>query len=570
MGRIIDEKTAKKLLKLAKEKAEETFGEENVEIINNLKDSAVEMSGSVKKAIRERINDSDSEIVSEARDFLQGVKEEKYAAADKETVNQYNSDSGKTAVSEGKTQQKGNLEAALDYMEKRRERKKEEERLEMERQRLQQIEEEKQRTEKARKRKVWFKKYGLISAIIILCAGVALFFGAKKLYENYAEGKIKVGISSSDIEGSNYLIIKEQLEANGFTNIETNAHEDLITGWLNSDGDVESIQIGSDSSFAADSLFYPDEKIVITFHTFSSGTAESSDAVLLEGKQRTQAEQNESEEQRELREQLEAYFPKENACKAIIVSFTNEIAFDVYTEDGNSFDPEKLHGYKYFGEFKQAVTDMGTWEAVDLTTWHVEDMYLSCSEYDQATKLKCNITYDGENYVLSDVWYITAAQKNIDSEDPAKTSGWQVISPDSPCAFLTIPENMVTGDAGQNEETEISEDYVTRPYRRWVGDQFNVWNGSHIELTKLIKQNLNDEKSYKHIETTYSEITDQFLLESNKQFLENLGYTYELELFDVVIVTEFSAKNAFNATIKSTAIGVASYNHQTVTLLGFE
>lgn len=44
---------------------------------------------------------------------------------------------------------------------------------------------------------------------------------------------------------------------------------------------------------------------------------------------------------------------------------------------------------------------------------------------------------------------------------------------------------------------------------KWVKKQFSGWSGSHINLTKHIKENLNDPSSYKHVETTYSVLGDQ-------------------------------------------------------------
>lgn len=42
-------------------------------------------------------------------------------------------------------------------------------------------------------------------------------------------------------------------------------------------------------------------------------------------------------------------------------------------------------------------------------------------------------------------------------------------------------------------------------YQTWVDSQFSGWDGSHIDLVKLVKQNLNDDKSFKHEKTTYTD-----------------------------------------------------------------
>jgi len=50
------------------------------------------------------------------------------------------------------------------------------------------------------------------------------------------------------------------------------------------------------------------------------------------------------------------------------------------------------------------------------------------------------------------------------------------------------------------EDTKIAE---KAKYKAWVDGQFSPWDGSHTGLVDLIKPNLNDDKSFKHVETTY-------------------------------------------------------------------
>lgn len=64
--------------------------------------------------------------------------------------------------------------------------------------------------------------------------------------------------------------------------------------------------------------------------------------------------------------------------------------------------------------------------------------------------------------------------------------------------------------------------------------QFSAWDGSHRELERTIKKSLNDEDSYKHIETKY------------RLVLKGEGAPY------VQLFTSISAKNGFGAMIKKT------------------
>ncbi len=124
------------------------------------------------------------------------------------------------------------------------------------------------------------------------------------------------------------------------------------------------------------------------------------------------------------------------------------------------------------------------------------------------------------------------------------------------------------------ENDEISESMVSNNFKtahnQWIQGQFSAWDGSHIELTRLIKQSLNDEKSYKHINTTYRDIkTEEDVAEINK-ILSDAGKNTTVKEGDLFIMTEFSAKNGFNATIKSKAYGVASYENNSITLIAIE
>ncbi len=43
---------------------------------------------------------------------------------------------------------------------------------------------------------------------------------------------------------------------------------------------------------------------------------------------------------------------------------------------------------------------------------------------------------------------------------------------------------------------------------------FSAWNGSHIELTRLIKKTMNDPKSFDHVETTYGDMGEYLLVKT--------------------------------------------------------
>lgn len=64
----------------------------------------------------------------------------------------------------------------------------------------------------------------------------------------------------------------------------------------------------------------------------------------------------------------------------------------------------------------------------------------------------------------------------------------------------------------------------------WIGRQFKPWDGSHVILSRVIKSRLNDEDSFKAVETKYWDKGDH-----------------------LVIKEMFTCKNGFGATMKHVA-----------------
>lgn len=144
------------------------------------------------------------------------------------------------------------------------------------------------------------------------------------------------------------------------------------------------------------------------------------------------------------------------------------------------------------------------------------------------------------------------------------------------CAVVKESEdstsNLVIADidkAGNLSMTFESPNYNSAR-NSWISGQFSTWDGSHIELTKRIKQSLNDEKSYAHISTVYRDIKTQEDADEINTILSDTKYSSRVEIGDLFIMTEFSAKNGFNATVKSVAYGITRYSNNSITLLGIE
>lgn len=82
------------------------------------------------------------------------------------------------------------------------------------------------------------------------------------------DGKLEVPASSDDLEGKNYKDVVGDFKAVGFTNVETKAIRDLVTGWLTDNGEVEKVTIGGLSTFDSGKRFAKGTKVVVSFHTF--------------------------------------------------------------------------------------------------------------------------------------------------------------------------------------------------------------------------------------------------------------------------------------------------------------
>lgn len=132
-----------------------------------------------------------------------------------------------------------------------------------------------------------------------------------------------------------------------------------------------------------------------------------------------------------------------------------------------------------------------------------------------------------------------------------------------PLAMVSI------GADGKYEITSMSVNFNTER-NIWLKNQFSAWDGSHNVLTELILDNLNDEKSYKHIETTYVDVSTSEKKQEVNNILKQAGYSQRVEIDDLFVMTQFSAKNAFNATVKNTAFGIVDYSENLVTLIAIE
>lgn len=73
---------------------------------------------------------------------------------------------------------------------------------------------------------------------------------------------------------------------------------------------------------------------------------------------------------------------------------------------------------------------------------------------------------------------------------------------------------------------------------------FSTWDGSHINLTKFIKSNMNDAKSYEHVDTTYIDKVDH-----------------------LIVTTKFRWNNAFGAKVINTITAKISIGWEIIEII---
>jgi len=127
---------------------------------------------------------------------------------------------------------------------------------------------------------------------------------------------------------------------------------------------------------------------------------------------------------------------------------------------------------------------------------------------------------------------------------------------------------IVSGD-GSWEISQESIDYNSER-NLWIRGQFEEGSGAHPELERLIRSTLPDASSYKHRRTIYHDLkTEDFCAEINR-ILEKSGSPERVEVGDIYIQTNFTAKDASGKTVNRTAYGIGDYSERSVRLVRIE
>lgn len=425
------------------------------------------------------------------------------------------------------------------------------------------------------------------------------------------EDEAKLPKNISDYIGKNYNDVITELSTAGFTNITATYQRDLEESQQSKSGDIFEISIDGKTECPRGSILMKTVPIAIRYH-FPVMTLEEIRA-LIDGKVGTPAADiiasfNESgytvkcyiageetenfdtdnyifesgwlipedkianlsfttEETIAMKATLEATFPEENARRAVIVALTNCQATDVFRADGKTYDKSKFHSYSDISGFFLKLFADGYWTPVNENTWHVNGIECIISGMGTHLKASADVSYDGKTYTITNVKKSIAFKEQIDEYFKNKQNYEELeYSRENP--FLSVSPKQIQADRDATAEKEmLNRTTPTAERQSWINNQFSAWNGSHKKLEGLIKKNLNDEKSYKHIDTTYIDIFNADLQNQVNDILKQAKVSYRAEIGDLLVMTEFSAKNSFNATVKNTAYGLVSYGDNTVRLI---
>lgn len=137
-----------------------------------------------------------------------------------------------------------------------------------------------------------------IVSVLLACIMVMTLVGCGG-NSNKHEGEAKTPSGSSVQKGRDYHKVVDDFKSKGFKNIKTEKLEDLITGWMTKDGEVEEVSVGGDVDYSPDEWVPADTEVVIKYHTFkkedTESSAKSEDVAESEEKDNSNAEKPEEE-----------------------------------------------------------------------------------------------------------------------------------------------------------------------------------------------------------------------------------------------------------------------------------
>lgn len=103
---------------------------------------------------------------------------------------------------------------------------------------------------------------------LVILVGIMLFALSACGSKEDHTGEAKTPSGSNIMKGRAYEDVVEDFEKNGFINIKLEKIDDLITGWLTKEGEVEEVSVGGDVDYSPDEWVSADTEVIIKYHVF--------------------------------------------------------------------------------------------------------------------------------------------------------------------------------------------------------------------------------------------------------------------------------------------------------------
>ena len=190
--------------------------------------------------------------------------------------------------------------------------------------------------------------------------------------------------------------------------------------------------------------------------------------------------------------------------------------------DVESFDIDKENDiilirkdYEAFtSEQKGLVTKLALLETAEKKIKDIKkEMVLTLDDEITALGDADSLTYDKADIVISirkEYDAFTSEQKGLVTnlvllESAEKKMADLKIIADKEAAEEKAEADQKAAEEKAEADQIVAEAKKAEDYQNWINSQFSAWDGSNTYLVKLIKENLNDPKSFEHVETVYSD-----------------------------------------------------------------
>lgn len=104
-------------------------------------------------------------------------------------------------------------------------------------------------------------------------------------------------------------------------------------------------------------------------------------------------------------------------------------------------------------------------------------------------------------------------------------------------AFSAVFSSLQGNKGAETSTQTASLDTPEVTHKKRIESGFSAWDGSHRQLTKIIKKSMNDPDSYDHVETTYKDTGK-----------------------DLLIITKYRGKNGFGGVVINSLKAKADYD----------